>query len=157
MQKCHPVKIHQEKQHWKDQVYINSKTFANAITLASSNEFYCLQYTQFIRLLEKLLTLPCGPAEEDFVQRFRRSVTVQSKKQLIEPVQYDEQGMAFSTSEGNGIPCSMMRGHRRRQDSGSMAFGQLLSRTHSLLCWLCCRCAGSPSLRLHWRFLFLLN
>lgn len=57
-------------------------------------------YTQFIRLLEKLLTLPCGPAEEDFVQRFRRSVTVQSKKQLIEPVQYDEQGMAFSTSEG---------------------------------------------------------
>lgn len=104
MQKCHPVKIHQEKQHWKDQVYINSKTFANAITLASSNEFYCLQYTQFIRLLEKLLTLPCGPAEEDFVRRFRRSVTVQSKKQLIEPVQYDEQGMAFSTSEGNGFP-----------------------------------------------------
>ena len=57
-------------------------------------------YAQFIRLLEKLLTLPCGPAEEEFVQRFRRSVTIQSKKQLIEPVQYDEQGMAFSTSEG---------------------------------------------------------
>ncbi|XP_052049171.1 28S ribosomal protein S9, mitochondrial [Apodemus sylvaticus] len=57
-------------------------------------------YVQFIRLLEKLLTLPCGPAEEEFVQRFRRSVTVQSKKQLIEPVQYDKQGMAFSSSEG---------------------------------------------------------
>ncbi|GAB1284927.1 28S ribosomal protein S9, mitochondrial [Apodemus speciosus] len=57
-------------------------------------------YVQFIRLLEKLLTLPCGPAEEEFVQRFRRSVTIQSKKQLIEPVQYDKQGLAFSTSEG---------------------------------------------------------
>ncbi|XP_021535957.1 28S ribosomal protein S9, mitochondrial [Neomonachus schauinslandi] len=56
-------------------------------------------YAQFIRLLERLLTLYSG-AEEEFVQRFRRSVTIQSKKQLIEPVQYDEQGMAFSTSEG---------------------------------------------------------
>ncbi|XP_004617979.2 28S ribosomal protein S9, mitochondrial [Sorex araneus] len=57
-------------------------------------------YAQFIRLLERLLTLQCGAAEEEFVQRFRRSVAIQSKKQLIEPVQYDEQGMAFSTSEG---------------------------------------------------------
>lgn len=37
--KCHPVKIHQEKQHWKDQVYKNRRNLANAITLASSNEF----------------------------------------------------------------------------------------------------------------------
>ncbi|PNI30430.1 MRPS9 isoform 1 [Pan troglodytes] len=59
-----------------------------------------LDYMQFIRLLEKLLTLQCGAAEEEFVQRFRRSVTLESKKQLIEPVQYDEQGMAFSKSEG---------------------------------------------------------
>ncbi|XP_008541546.1 small ribosomal subunit protein uS9m [Equus przewalskii] len=57
-------------------------------------------YAQFIRLLERLLTLQRGGAEEEFVQRFRRSVTIQSKKQLIEPVQYDEQGMAFSRSEG---------------------------------------------------------
>ncbi|KAL2774363.1 28S ribosomal protein S9, mitochondrial, partial [Daubentonia madagascariensis] len=57
-------------------------------------------YMQFIRLLEKLLTLQCGAGEEEFVQRFRRSVAIQSKKQLLEPVQYDEQGMAFSTSEG---------------------------------------------------------
>lgn len=65
--------------------------------------FYCLQYAKFIRLLERLLTLQCGAAEEEFVQSFRRSVTIQSKKQLIEPLQYDEQGMAFSTSEGNDI------------------------------------------------------
>ncbi|KAI5935664.1 small ribosomal subunit protein uS9m isoform X1 [Manis javanica] len=57
-------------------------------------------YAQFIRLLQKLLAWQCGAAEEEFVQRFRRSVTIQSKKQLIEPLQYDEQGMAFSTSEG---------------------------------------------------------
>ncbi|CAO2608015.1 28S ribosomal protein S9, mitochondrial [Lemmus lemmus] len=57
-------------------------------------------YVQFIRLLEKLLTLPYGPAEEEFMQRFRKSITVQSKRQVIEPVQYDERGMAFSTSEG---------------------------------------------------------
>ncbi|XP_023067086.1 28S ribosomal protein S9, mitochondrial [Piliocolobus tephrosceles] len=57
-------------------------------------------YMKLIRLLEKLLTLQCGAAEEEFVQRFRRNVTAASKKQLIEPVQYDEQGMAFSKSEG---------------------------------------------------------
>ncbi|XP_029792954.1 28S ribosomal protein S9, mitochondrial isoform X3 [Suricata suricatta] len=56
-------------------------------------------YAQFIRLLERLLTVQ-RDAEEEFVQQFRRSVTIQSKKQLIEPLQYDEQGMAFSTSEG---------------------------------------------------------
>ncbi|XP_042551453.1 28S ribosomal protein S9, mitochondrial [Dipodomys spectabilis] len=57
-------------------------------------------HMQFIRLLEKLLTLHCGPDEEEFVQRFRKNVMMQSKKQLIEPVQYDEQGTAFSRSEG---------------------------------------------------------
>lgn len=39
LRKCHPVKIHQEEQHWKDQVYKNRKTLANAITLTSPNEF----------------------------------------------------------------------------------------------------------------------
>lgn len=62
--------------------------------------FYCLQYAQFIRLLERLSALPCDAAEEEFVGRFRRTVTVQSKKHLIEPLQYDEQGMAFSTGQG---------------------------------------------------------
>lgn len=63
--------------------------------------FYCLQYAQFIRLLERLSALPCNAAEEEFVGRFRRTVTIQSKKHLIEPLQYDEQGMAFSTGQGN--------------------------------------------------------
>lgn len=60
--------------------------------------FCCVQYAQFVRLMERLLQ--CGAAEE-FVQSFRRSVTVQSKKQPIEPMQHDAQGMAFSTSKGN--------------------------------------------------------
>lgn len=76
--------------------------------------FYCLQYTQFIRLLERLSALPCDAAEEEFVGRFRRTVTIQSKKHLIEPLQYDEQGMAFSTGQGNapwrgGAPPSVGR------------------------------------------------
>ncbi|XP_059514917.1 small ribosomal subunit protein uS9m isoform X1 [Myotis daubentonii] len=54
-------------------------------------------YAQFVRLMERLLQ---SGAAGEFVQRFRRSVTVQSKKQPIEPVQHDAQGMAFSTSEG---------------------------------------------------------
>ncbi|XP_007108429.1 small ribosomal subunit protein uS9m [Physeter macrocephalus] len=58
-------------------------------------------YAQFIQLLERLSALPCDAAEEEFVGRFRRSVTLQSKKQLIEPLQYDEKGMAFSTGQGN--------------------------------------------------------
>uniref|UniRef100_A0A8C0D8E7 28S ribosomal protein S9, mitochondrial n=1 Tax=Balaenoptera musculus TaxID=9771 RepID=A0A8C0D8E7_BALMU len=57
-------------------------------------------YAQFLRLLERLLALPCDAAEE-FVSRFRRSVTIQSKKQLIDPLQSDEKGMAFSTVQGN--------------------------------------------------------
>ncbi|XP_065747412.1 small ribosomal subunit protein uS9m [Phocoena phocoena] len=58
-------------------------------------------YAQFIRLLERLSALPCDAAEEEFAGRFRRSVTIQSKKQLIEPLQYDEKGVAFSTGQGN--------------------------------------------------------
>uniref|UniRef100_A0A8C3VSN9 Small ribosomal subunit protein uS9m n=1 Tax=Catagonus wagneri TaxID=51154 RepID=A0A8C3VSN9_9CETA len=57
-------------------------------------------YTQFIRLLERLSALPGGATEEEFVNRFRRSVPIQSKHQLIEPLQYDEQGKAFSRGEG---------------------------------------------------------
>ncbi|XP_003413657.2 small ribosomal subunit protein uS9m isoform X1 [Loxodonta africana] len=57
-------------------------------------------YTRFIQLVERFSTLQCGAAEEEFLRRFRRSVTIQSKKQLTERLQYDEQGRAFSTSEG---------------------------------------------------------
>ncbi|XP_007501239.1 28S ribosomal protein S9, mitochondrial [Monodelphis domestica] len=57
-------------------------------------------HMRFIQLLERLLTLPCGSTEEEYIQKFRRTIPVQSKKKLIEPLQYDEHGMAFSSGEG---------------------------------------------------------
>ncbi|XP_068950060.1 small ribosomal subunit protein uS9m [Petaurus breviceps papuanus] len=57
-------------------------------------------HMRFIQLLERLLTLPCGSTEEEYIHKFRRAIPVQSKTKLIEPLQYDEQGMAYSSGEG---------------------------------------------------------
>ncbi|NXX84548.1 RT09 protein, partial [Urocolius indicus] len=57
-------------------------------------------YSRFIQLLEKLATLPCGDIEEKYVQKFSREVPVQLQKVVIEPLKYDERGVAFSTGEG---------------------------------------------------------
>ncbi|NXV83590.1 RT09 protein, partial [Atlantisia rogersi] len=57
-------------------------------------------YSRFILLLEKLMTLPCGEIEEKYVQKFTREVPVQLQKVVIEPLKYDERGVAFSTGEG---------------------------------------------------------
>lgn len=63
----------------------------------------CLQYSRFILLLEKLMTLPCGDIEEKYVQKFSKEVPVQLQKVVIEPLKYDERGVAFSTGEGNNF------------------------------------------------------
>ncbi|MBN3272547.1 RT09 protein, partial [Polyodon spathula] len=57
-------------------------------------------YVRFIQLLERILALPYCSREEEYIQRFRRTLEVQSKKQKIEPLQYDENKVAFSTGEG---------------------------------------------------------
>ncbi|NXX91654.1 RT09 protein, partial [Centropus bengalensis] len=57
-------------------------------------------YLRFIHLLEKLMTMPCGDIEEKYIQKFSKEVPVQLKKVVIEPLQYDERGVAFSTGEG---------------------------------------------------------
>ncbi|XP_061853422.1 small ribosomal subunit protein uS9m isoform X2 [Colius striatus] len=57
-------------------------------------------YSRFIQLLEKLVTLPHGDIEENYVQKFSREVPVQLQKVVIEPLKYDERGVAFSTGEG---------------------------------------------------------
>ncbi|XP_021269612.1 28S ribosomal protein S9, mitochondrial [Numida meleagris] len=57
-------------------------------------------YSRFIRLLEKLMMLPCGDIEEDYVKKFSKEIAVQSQKVSVEPLKYDEQGVAFSTGEG---------------------------------------------------------
>lgn len=65
--------------------------------------FYCLQYLRCIQLLERVVTLPWSAVEEDYVLKFRKQLPVQSKKHIIEPLKYDEQGVAFSTAEGNSF------------------------------------------------------
>ncbi|NWX10153.1 RT09 protein, partial [Caloenas nicobarica] len=57
-------------------------------------------YSRFILLLEKLMTLPFGDTEEKYVQKFSKEVPVQLQKVVIEPLKYDERGVAFSTAEG---------------------------------------------------------
>ncbi|XP_075773618.1 small ribosomal subunit protein uS9m isoform X2 [Pelodiscus sinensis] len=57
-------------------------------------------YSLCIRLLERLVTLPCCGIEEEYVLKFRKELDTQLKKVVIEPLQYDDQGVAFSTGEG---------------------------------------------------------
>ncbi|KAJ7421203.1 28S ribosomal protein S9, mitochondrial [Willisornis vidua] len=57
-------------------------------------------YSRFIQLLEKLMASPCSDIEEKYIQKFSREVPVQMQKVVIEPLQHDEQGVAFSTGEG---------------------------------------------------------
>ncbi|KAI7808227.1 28S ribosomal protein S9, mitochondrial [Triplophysa rosa] len=57
-------------------------------------------YMRFIQLMERLLSMPYCSLEEEFVQKFRRQLEVQSSKQEIAPLQYDSQGIAFSVADG---------------------------------------------------------
>ncbi|XP_063194996.1 small ribosomal subunit protein uS9m isoform X2 [Chroicocephalus ridibundus] len=57
-------------------------------------------YLRFIQLLQKLMTLPCGDMEEKYIQKFTKEVPAQLQKVVIEPLKYDERGVAFSTGEG---------------------------------------------------------
>ncbi|XP_074992203.1 small ribosomal subunit protein uS9m isoform X1 [Calonectris borealis] len=57
-------------------------------------------YSRFIQLLQKLMTLPCGNIEEKYIQKFSKVVPAQLQKIVIEPLKYDERGVAFSTGEG---------------------------------------------------------
>uniref|UniRef100_A0A8D2MH22 Small ribosomal subunit protein uS9m n=1 Tax=Zonotrichia albicollis TaxID=44394 RepID=A0A8D2MH22_ZONAL len=57
-------------------------------------------YSRFIQLLQKLATLPCADIEEKYIQKFSKEVPAQLQKVVIEPLQHDERGVAFSTGEG---------------------------------------------------------
>ncbi|XP_006639311.1 small ribosomal subunit protein uS9m [Lepisosteus oculatus] len=59
-----------------------------------------LDYAHFIQLLERILTLPYCATEEEYIHRFRRELEIQSKKQKVEPLQHDDNGIAFSVGEG---------------------------------------------------------
>lgn len=47
------------------------------------------------------MALPCADIEEKFIQKFSKEVPAQLQRVVIEPLQYDERGVAFSTGEGN--------------------------------------------------------
>ncbi|XP_068781421.1 small ribosomal subunit protein uS9m isoform X2 [Struthio camelus] len=57
-------------------------------------------YSRFIQLLQKLVMLPYGNSEEKYMQKFSKEIATQLEKVVIEPLKYDEQGVAFSTGEG---------------------------------------------------------
>uniref|UniRef100_A0A8B9P2N7 Small ribosomal subunit protein uS9m n=1 Tax=Apteryx owenii TaxID=8824 RepID=A0A8B9P2N7_APTOW len=57
-------------------------------------------YSRFIQLLQKLMMLPYGNNEEKYMQKFSKEIATQLQKVVIEPLKYDEQGVAFSTGEG---------------------------------------------------------
>ncbi|XP_030605861.1 small ribosomal subunit protein uS9m isoform X2 [Archocentrus centrarchus] len=57
-------------------------------------------YDRFIKLMERMLAMPCSNTEEQFVLRYRRQLEAQSMKQMVPPLEKDENGVAFSTAEG---------------------------------------------------------
>ncbi|NXX22589.1 RT09 protein, partial [Podargus strigoides] len=58
------------------------------------------EYSRFIQLIQKLMTMPCSEIEEKYINKFSREVPPQLQKVVIEPLKYDERGVAFSTGEG---------------------------------------------------------
>ncbi|XP_042260761.1 28S ribosomal protein S9, mitochondrial [Thunnus maccoyii] len=57
-------------------------------------------YNRFIQLMERLLSMPYCATEEEFVLRYRQQLEAQSRKQMVAPLERDERGVAFSTSDG---------------------------------------------------------
>ncbi|NXI67786.1 RT09 protein, partial [Anseranas semipalmata] len=57
-------------------------------------------YLRFIQLLQKLMTMPCSNIEENYIKKFSKEISAQLQKVVIEPLKYDERGVAFSTGEG---------------------------------------------------------
>ncbi|XP_030057313.1 small ribosomal subunit protein uS9m isoform X1 [Microcaecilia unicolor] len=57
-------------------------------------------YMRFIQLLERISTQPYCNIEEGYIMKFRKKLETQLKKLVIEPLQYDDRGIAFSKGEG---------------------------------------------------------
>lgn len=50
--------------------------------------------------MERMIAMPHSNAEEEFVLRYRRQLEAQSVKQMVQPLERDENGVAFSAAEG---------------------------------------------------------
>ncbi|XP_028656489.1 28S ribosomal protein S9, mitochondrial [Erpetoichthys calabaricus] len=57
-------------------------------------------YRRFIQLMERILCLQYCSTEEEYILKFRQKLEAQSKKHIIQPLQYDEDGIAFIEGEG---------------------------------------------------------
>ncbi|KAM9320017.1 small ribosomal subunit protein uS9m [Gastrophryne carolinensis] len=57
-------------------------------------------YQYFIQTMERLVSLPHSRTEEEYVRQYCRKLEIQTKKEMVKPLQYDEHGRAFSTAEG---------------------------------------------------------
>ncbi|XP_069828527.1 small ribosomal subunit protein uS9m [Dendropsophus ebraccatus] len=57
-------------------------------------------YLYFLQTMERLVSLPHSSIEEGYIHAYCKSLEIQSKKQMFNPLQYDENGVAFSTGEG---------------------------------------------------------
>ncbi|KAM4045010.1 small ribosomal subunit protein uS9m [Anomaloglossus baeobatrachus] len=57
-------------------------------------------YLYFLQTMERLVSMPHSSIEEDYILKYCKNLEIQSKKQMVNPLQYDEHGVAFSTGEG---------------------------------------------------------
>ncbi|XP_069554333.1 small ribosomal subunit protein uS9m [Brachyistius frenatus] len=57
-------------------------------------------YDRFTQLMERLLSMPCCATEEEFIQRYRRQLEAQSRQQTVPRLEKDDEGVAFSASDG---------------------------------------------------------
>uniref|UniRef100_A0A1A8PIG6 Small ribosomal subunit protein uS9m n=3 Tax=Nothobranchius TaxID=28779 RepID=A0A1A8PIG6_9TELE len=57
-------------------------------------------YTHFVQLMERLLSMPYCSLEQQFVLQYRRQLEAQSMHQIVQPLQRDEKGVAYSSAEG---------------------------------------------------------
>ncbi|TRY62439.1 hypothetical protein DNTS_032245 [Danionella cerebrum] len=57
-------------------------------------------HSQFIQVMERLLSMTYSSHVEEFIMRYRKAMVVQSKKQDYSTLKFDSQGVAFSTAEG---------------------------------------------------------
>ncbi|XP_070580084.1 small ribosomal subunit protein uS9m-like [Ptychodera flava] len=57
-------------------------------------------YARFIRLLDRIVQQPYAKHVEDYVMKFRKPIMSVSSKEAITPLQYDDDGRAYS--EGTG-------------------------------------------------------
>ncbi|KAJ8256224.1 hypothetical protein COCON_G00200880 [Conger conger] len=57
-------------------------------------------YTYFLQLIGRLSSLPYSSLEKEFILSFHKQLDVQASKQLGQPLEFDQDGVAFSSAQG---------------------------------------------------------